>query len=164
MADNEEVEEKPKKNIMGIITVVMLTILIGISGFIAFQLMSKDEAAGKDDPAIEKPVAADVVEAPTEGGEMINLDDFTVNLTDEESKFLRTKISIDPNGPEAEVRINSINTKVKDLIITILSSKSFAEIKTAEGKSKLKEEIVFRLNRITDNAVRNVYFTDFVSQ
>ena len=45
------------------------------------------------------------------------------------------------------------------------TSKTFAEIRTPQGKTLLREEIVNRLNRaMRKDAVKAIYFTEFIVQ
>ncbi|MCS7220749.1 MAG: flagellar basal body-associated FliL family protein [Anaerolineae bacterium] len=55
---------------------------------------------------------------------------------------------------------------IDDLVISILSSKTFAEIFSLEGKQQLKEELMEQLNASLGDGkyVGAVYFTDFVVQ
>jgi len=54
---------------------------------------------------------------------------------------------------------------INDSLISELSSKSFEEVYTAEGKEIIREEIVTLLNeKLPDHHIMNVYFTEFVVQ
>jgi len=54
---------------------------------------------------------------------------------------------------------------IRDIIIKVLSAKSYEEISTIRGKENLKDEIVTELNKIfTDGRVENIFFTEFVIQ
>jgi flagellar FliL protein len=55
--------------------------------------------------------------------------------------------------------------RVKDTLLLLLSSKTFADLDSMEEKIDLKNEIVQRLNQILGKAkVVKVYFTEFVVQ
>ena len=55
--------------------------------------------------------------------------------------------------------------KIKDSILILLSSKTFKDIYTVEGKFKLRDEITTRINRfLVTGQVRSIYFTEFVIQ
>ncbi|HEY3082419.1 MAG TPA: flagellar basal body-associated FliL family protein, partial [Chloroflexota bacterium] len=56
---------------------------------------------------------------------------------------------------------------MEDAVTTLLSSKTYAEVATAERREATKQEIKARLGSLldgTDLTVTNVYFTDFVVQ
>jgi len=47
----------------------------------------------------------------------------------------------------------------------LLTSKTFDEIRTPEGKQDLREEIIRRVNQTLDrDVVKAVYFTEFIVQ
>ena len=62
--------------------------------------------------------------------------------------------------------IETIDTRrpiIDDLVMTLLSSKTFNEIATIEGKQALKEALITAINEALGyQGVLNVYFTDFV--
>lgn len=56
---------------------------------------------------------------------------------------------------------------IKDVIIRILSSKKAEEVLTADGKEKLKEELIEGINEaigLEEEPVVNIYFTEFMVQ
>jgi flagellar FliL protein len=54
---------------------------------------------------------------------------------------------------------------INDSLITLISSKSFEQINTAEGKEMLRLEIMDLVNsRLTEYHVIAIYFTEFVVQ
>ncbi|MBM4417800.1 MAG: flagellar basal body-associated FliL family protein [Chloroflexi bacterium] len=55
---------------------------------------------------------------------------------------------------------------IEDAVTTVLSSKTFAELTTAEGKDQAKRDIRDRVQRVVGDLekVTNVYFTEFVIQ
>lgn len=55
---------------------------------------------------------------------------------------------------------------IEDAVIGVLSSKTYAEVATAEGREQVKREIKDRVQRVVgdEQQVTNVYFTDFVVQ
>jgi flagellar FliL protein len=56
-----------------------------------------------------------------------------------------------------------LTTRLKDMVILTLSSKSFEDIRGAQGKVALRAELVARANAILgEGAVRSVYFAEFV--
>jgi flagellar FliL protein len=52
-----------------------------------------------------------------------------------------------------------------DTVITLLSTKTYEELYTAEGKEHLREEIMTILSeKLPDLQIISVYFTEFVVQ
>ena len=55
--------------------------------------------------------------------------------------------------------------QVRDNILLLLSSKTFEDVATFKGKTKIRNQITARLNGIlTPGSIRKVYFTEFVVQ
>ncbi len=103
---------------------------------------------------------------PTAPGAMLEIDPFIANLADDGgSRYLKTTFQIefatDVVPPDAQAR----TPQIRDLLLTLLTSKTFEEIRTPAGKQNLREDIINRVNQaIDDDTVRAVYFTEFIVQ
>jgi len=171
MADAEkEVKEKSSGGLLPVINLVLLVLVLAVGGFVAWKLLSMDQpSTGADNAPVTQTEATAIPEAEDENTGppiMMDIDDITVNLADvDESRFLRAKIKLEVRSEEAQAKVTENMVKVNDLIITLLASKTFADIRTPQGKYALKEDLVYRLNRIIGGKpIKNLYFTDFVSQ
>ncbi len=169
-AASEEVQQgKSSGGLLQIINLVLLLLVLGVGGFIAWKLMQMEQqaAAPAEQPAkVEEaqiPEAEDEAEGPPI---LMDINDITVNLADtDQSRFLRAKAKIEVRSEEAKAKVTENMVKINDLIITVLSSKKFSDIRTPNGKYALKEDLVYRMNRlIGGKPIKNLYFTDFVSQ
>jgi flagellar FliL protein len=102
----------------------------------------------------------------TQIGPMYSLDKFIVNLSsDGGSRYLRTAINLELSSEEFQAEVDKKKPMIRDIIIRVLSAKSYEEISTIRGKRELKDEIVAELNKIfTDGRVENIFFTEFVVQ
>jgi flagellar protein FliL len=98
---------------------------------------------------------------------VLPLEPFLVNLADtDEVRFVKTTFQL---GLEEEWKEESKNSvaaaAIRDSIISLLSSKTAAQIMTAEGKNKLREEVRSRVNSVSPKIkVIEVYIVDFVVQ
>jgi len=55
--------------------------------------------------------------------------------------------------------------QIRDTILLLLSSQSYAEISSMEGKLELKQSLLVRINQLLGGKkVRRLYFTEFVVQ
>jgi flagellar FliL protein len=71
---------------------------------------------------------------------------------------------VDPHA-DFKAEIDQRRPVIDDIVMTILSSKTFNEIATVEGKQALKEELMTAINdALGYPAVMNVYFTEFIVQ
>ena len=99
-------------------------------------------------------------------GALFPLDTFIVNLADEKSKrYLRVTMQIELKEGEPLELLEKRLVQVRDIILMVLPTKRFQEIRSADGKTVLRQEIMARLNDLfKKEAVNNIYFTEFVVQ
>ena len=108
-----------------------------------------------------------VTEKPEEDmGKMYPLDTFIVNLAGGKGKrYLKVKMDLELDHEKVEQEIKMKMSRIRDRILMLLSSKSFQQIESMEGKDTLREEIIARISGlVTSGKIRSVYFTDFVVQ
>jgi len=171
MADNEETEDKGSSGggLLPIINLILLVLVLAVGGFIAWKLMGMEQPAEQAISAIEQTDETEIPEAEDDNTGppvLMDIDNITVNLADtDQSRFLRTKIKLEVRNEEAQAKVTASMVKINDLVITILSSKKFSDIRTPQGKYALKEDLIYRMNRaVGGKPIKNLYFTDFVSQ
>jgi flagellar protein FliL len=99
-------------------------------------------------------------------GALIPLDPFIANLSDEDGRrYLKATLSVEFFKPVAPAEFTQRLPQVRDLMLTLFSSKTFSEVRTPQGKAVLRDEIVTRLNHaLRADAVKAVYFTEFIVQ
>ncbi len=117
---------------------------------------TKHEAEAKEEVKLETP----------EVGALQALDPFIANLADEDGKrYLKATLQLEFFEAKVPEEFHSHLPLIRDLLLTLFTSKTFAEIRTPQGKTLLREEIVNRLNRaMRRDAVKAVYFTEFIVQ
>jgi flagellar FliL protein len=89
-----------------------------------------------------------------------------VNVAETEGRrYLKTSVELAINGTVPK-ELETRKSQFVDLLITVLSSKSLAEVTSAEGREGIKTEILDRINAELGNAskVQRVFFTEFVVQ
>ncbi len=94
------------------------------------------------------------------------LDPFIVNLADPTgNRYLKVRVSLELTGPDQQQEIERRLPQVRDGILLLLSSKTFADISSMEGKLTLRTEILHRINQaLSKSKVVTIYFTEFVVQ
>jgi flagellar FliL protein len=99
-------------------------------------------------------------------GHIYSMDPFVVNLMDTEpQRYLKVKIDIESHEAKADEEFEKRLPQLRDIILTILTSKTYKEIYDSEGKKKLKEEIILKSNQLLGNSrVKSIYYTEFVVQ
>jgi flagellar FliL protein len=98
-------------------------------------------------------------------GTLIDLGEFTVNISDvSATRFLKTEVVLETNDSKLQKEVEeSLSPVIRDEIITILSSKTVADL-DVHNRDELKNEIKTRLNRRLGNKITNVYFDTFIMQ
>jgi flagellar FliL protein len=176
--EKEEEQEGGKKggNKLVIIIVAVVLVVLIIVGVVVMMLLGGDEEAapkGGAAPVTQEAPAKKGAGAKrtsdkvyTSVGPMHELKRFTVNLlTDSGRKYLRTTITLELDSPDLVGELGQKDNALRDVIIGILTSKTFEEISTTKGKDRLKDEIVETLNQsLVDGQIKNVFFTEFVIQ
>lgn len=101
-----------------------------------------------------------------EQGYIYNMDPFIVNLADQgRPRYLKIRMSIESQEMKANEEYEKRLPQLRDTILTVLSSKSYGDIADSEGKKKLREEIILKLNQLLRGfQVKTVYFTEFMIQ
>ncbi len=109
--------------------------------------------------------------ATTEGkgvdiGPIYPLETFIVNLADPRGKrFLKAKLELELDGAQVVPEIDKRLPQFRDTILTILSSKSFEDVRELEGKYQLRAEIMAMLNQyLNTGEITNIYITEFIVQ
>lgn len=188
MADaenNEEVSagtEKKSSKMLLIIIIVVLILIILIGAVITVVLMGGDDESTKQQQQYQN--APQEQRAPASsrrslsGGDDLDtrrlssigvlypLDTFTVNLkSDAGRRYLKVTMSLELDGKEISMELDSKSPVIRDRVIRILTSKTLEEISSAKGKQKVSQQIMDTLNAmISDGQIQGIYFTEFVIQ
>ena len=97
-------------------------------------------------------------------GTLVPLETFLVNLAGSRGRNLaKVNMELEVNNADVQLEVDRLKPKIRDMIIIILSGKTFAEVSTREGKDNLREEIRDQVNLfLTQGQIVNVYFTEFI--
>ena len=98
-------------------------------------------------------------------GKLIPLETFLVNLAGSQGrKLMKINMELEVNNDDVAAEVDKLKPKIRDIIIIILSSKSYAQIAQKEGKDILRTEIRDQVNLfLTKGQIKRVYFTEFIS-
>ncbi len=155
-------EKKSKRSFLKLIILVVLVIVLGVGGYLGWDMFIKE---GKNEAQISETQPQKNKE---EALITYPLDTFIVNLMDKSGsgkRYLKAGIILEIGNQEQGMMLKKYKPQLRDTILILLSSKSFKEISTMEGKLELKQELLLRVNQILSEAVvRRIYFTEFVVQ
>ncbi|MEW5978223.1 MAG: flagellar basal body-associated protein FliL [Acidobacteriota bacterium] len=183
--DNPGAAPKPPKSKLTLILLAMVIILAGTAGFFGWNYFKGQHvSAAEPDEGHEKDSDHSASEAGKKRnksskskkedldllqGATLTFEPFLVNLADTEaSRYLKVSMRLLVSDKEVSEKISGGEVylpRMRDCILSILSTKRASEIVTNEGKAKLKKEILEALNEfLPEEAAQDVFFTDFVVQ
>lgn len=137
-----------------LIVALGVIVVLGGMGFMLF----KSKGSAKD----AKPVKLPTTE--------MALGDFVVNLADTtQVRYLKTTVVLEVEGAKAsgggEGESGGADARIRDAVIEVLSSKTFAQLSQPDGKDKLKKDIIAAVNkRLEEGKAVEVYFNEFAMQ
>ncbi|MBW1666458.1 MAG: flagellar basal body-associated FliL family protein [Deltaproteobacteria bacterium] len=168
MPEKEDVKEKTqtKKSFPKLVIIAALVIILGAGGLFARGLLFKDKTKDSNQQAeTPKGASQSVKEEPDI---VLPLDPFIVNLMDKAQlgkRYLKIGISLQVPGEEQSKTVEVHKAELRDAILLLLSSRSFGEIRTVEGKIALKQALMSAIAQVVGpETVHNIYFTEFVVQ
>ena len=170
-AQQEQQEAQPKaasgqKPILFIILTVFNMLVVAGIGVMLFMNQTKQDKEPKIDDVIKGEAQAQKEEMMNEDfiGKLIPLETFLVNLSGSRGrKLAKINMELEVNNDEVQEEIDKLKPKIRDIIIIILSSKSYAQVSTKEGKDTLRSEIRDQVNLfLTKGRIKRVYFTEFI--
>ena len=163
--ESEESGGGGKSPILLILIVALVS--LGIGGGGAYFVFGGEKAPAAEEGAEgegEEPVVEESDAAFAE--RVYSLEPFVVNVSGEGyPRYLKLKIELETDGPEAVEDLDARLAQVRDTIILMLSSKRLADISDFEGKALLKDDLRDRINGLLEHGqVEQVLFTEFVVQ
>lgn len=79
------------------------------------------------------------------------------------TRFVKVTVIIELLNSDFKREIDEKGSELRKEIIELVLSKSPGEMKSAQGKEALREEITTRLNKcLSNNSVKNTYFTELI--
>jgi flagellar FliL protein len=138
-----------------VLLIVGVVVILGAGGFFGWsQLKGKTSSAReKTSPPVPPPVMA--------------LKPFVVNLMGgaDAPRYLKLEFDMELHPGSQVKEVESRMSELRDSIIVLLGSKRYEDLATIEGKDRLKEEIIARVNTILQTATASrVFFKEFIIQ
>lgn len=159
----EDVKEgkAPKKSMFKWVLLAGIVLFLGIGGYFGWALVMKggEGVAGIPKP-LQKLRAGKSIICP--------LDSFIVNLMDKSGlgkRYLKVTMKLELDSEKDKELLEDHTPQIRDTVLLLLSSLTFKEINSIEGKLDLKQSIISRVNRVLgDGRVKTIYFSEFVVQ
>jgi flagellar FliL protein len=146
-----------KLSLKKILILAVLGLVLAGGGLVAYIVMVDEPPAGKEAHAGQS-AAKHRVNMP--------LDPFLVNLADRESRrYLKLKVELEVDDEATAKDLEKSLPRIRDTLILLLSSKTYLDLSSFEGKQQLKDEIKKRVTALPGGKkVSDVFFTEFVAQ
>lgn len=109
----------------------------------------------------ESPVGREL--QPKNFGVQFPLESFLVNLASSEGpKFLQLQMQLELSSPSVEEELIRKKAVIRDSIISLLTSRSYNDLRQTEGMEKLRTDIKGRVNNLLSTGkIQQVFFTQF---
>lgn len=146
------------------ILAILVVLLLGGVGGAAWWLLGGGHGDERRNGGREEQAMGDQREL--EPGPVMELDPFLLNLADrDELRFLKVSIKLELDRPEEQTDFNAKIPAIRDSLLVLLSSKESQLLRSVNGKRRVREEIMARVNTVMSRGkITNVYFTDFIIQ
>ncbi len=178
MAENEAKEKEEKaaedgqegkkggksKKLLFIIIGAVVLLAGGAGAAFGLGLFSSDSSSATSaQGAVE---ASSVENSAKEVGQMVSIKPFVVNLADDDTdRYLKVTVEFEVKDEATVTACEANMAKMKDVLISLFSSKTFGQVRDIKGKIKLRQEVAIRANEILgSNSIKYVYFTEFIVQ
>jgi flagellar FliL protein len=158
---NAQQETQPKKSFARFMILGLVVVVLGAGGFFGW-----NQLKGKESEAETKVVASK--QEKQEVRIVFPLECFVVNLLDRAGsgkRYLKIALAVEVRDEEKKKIVERYNAELRDTILLLLSSQSYSEIITMDGKLLLKQALLARMNHALGGpVVQRIYFTEFVVQ
>ena len=160
-----------KSKMLMLLLIVALAGAIG-SGAFAFVETSKHgkkiaglEQSSEDGGHLQED-ALEGVHPAKNVGELYPLEPFVVNLLDPANlRYVNCRVELELEDPSVSKDIKKREAQIRDAAIDLLSNQPYEDVLGSDGKSRIREELLVRFNRIlSEGQIARVYITEFVVQ
>jgi len=162
------------KKLKLLMIISLLAVVVALGG-IGFGVMSSGaatkeittlrEAIQKVDSGREEAIEG-IVKDERKIGVVHPLGSFVVNLVDPGNvRYVNARIEVEVEDEDQVAELTSREAQLKDSVISLLGSRTYEELAGLDGKSRLREELTARFNRLLpEGQIARIYFTEFVIQ
>lgn len=137
------------------LALILVAVLVGVGGFVGWTQLRGGSSQGSEKalPATPPPV--------------VSIKPFVVNLQDpgDIPRYLKLDFDLELRPGSQVKEVETRMSEIRDAVIVLLGSKKSTDLATVEGKDRLRDEIIIRVNSRLHNATANrVFFKEFIIQ
>lgn len=156
-----------KQNVLLMGLVILNMAVVGGVGFMIWKGRQKDAAQPKIEHVIQGEAQAQEEDAKSDkSGKsiIVPLETFIVNLGGSKGRrIFKADIELEVNEKKVVDEIEQRKAQIRDIVIIILSSRTYDQISTKDGKNQLREEVKDTVNAfLTKGKITSVFFTNFL--
>jgi flagellar FliL protein len=166
MAQEDELPPQPKKK-SKLKWVILLFLLLLVGGAAAAYFLGVlDPFLGRGGEASSSGDKPSQTQTQVNAAPHFTLPTFLVNLYDPLGRrYVKLDVELELISNAVAAEVEGQNPRIRDALIMLLSSKTYQELSTQEGKHILRNEILDRINQILGGPkVVRVYYVNFVIQ
>ena len=159
--ENNDEGKASKKSRFKWILLAGIVLILAIGGYFGWALIMKggEGVAGIPEPLLKMRQEKSVV---------CPLDAFIVNLMDKSGlgkRYLKVTMKLEVGSEKDKEVLENHTPQIRDTVLLLLSSLTFKDINSIEGKLDLKQSLISRINRVLgDGRVKEIFFSEFVVQ
>lgn len=156
-----------KQSLLLIGLAVLNMAVVGAVGFMIWKGKQKEAAEPKIEHVIKGEHEAQEAEARDEHvtkALVIPLETFIVNLAGSKGRrIFKVDVELEVNEKKVVEEIEQRKAQIRDIIIIILSGRTYDQISGKDGKNQLRDEIKDTVNAfLTKGKITSVFFTNFL--
>jgi flagellar protein FliL len=165
-AERKSSGNEPQKPILLLIVVVInMLVMVAVAmmlwtsykaekGKAKLQDVVQGEKEDQTKKAAEENTSEDII------GKIVPMETFLVNLAGTRgNKLVKINMELEVDGAKVEDELDKRKPQVRDIIIILLSSKTYDQVTTKEGKEFLREEVKDTINSfLVKGNIKKVYF------
>lgn len=155
-----------KSSLLLIALAVINMLAVGGVGFMLYSSKQKEAKENTIDQVVEGEAHAQHEDANAEAvkAQVVPLETFIVNLAGSKGRrILRVDLELEVSDPKVVAEIEQRKAQIRDIIIIMLSGRTYDQISAKEGKNELRDDVKGTLNAfLTKGKVSNVFFTNLL--
>ncbi|SDC66263.1 flagellar FliL protein [Desulfurella multipotens] len=168
MAEEEEKKDQKKKKSL-ILPILIIVVVLIVGGALAFFFLKKGSSNSPKNTQTQSSSSESVLN--DKNVHIKNIPSMIINLADQSGdRYLKISLALVMNGKEKTKSSESSgdtleDAAIKNAIITVISTKTSDTLLTLSGKEELKKQLIKAINNaLGEDAVKDIYFTDFIIQ
>ena len=160
MAEEAQVEGKEEKGKKGGKKKLLLFLIVGIVVIVvagtAVLLLTSPKGGGEGGEEVKKSHPENTV--------IYSMEPIVVNLFDPTGRrYIQIALALELENKKMEEEVKNNEPKIKDVIISVLSSKTPEEVLQPQAKELIKKELLQKINEVLgENVVLHIYITQYI--